>query len=92
VESARLTRGKSIDITKLKVESFKALIIPSFIQGGYDKRVVEDLYNIPALRSAIKEFNVQQKYIVPIGPSAINLVAKCLGVPLRASPAPSQEV
>ena len=73
------------DVSKLNVDSFKALIIPSF-SDHYDKKIVDLIYNMPVVRSAIKEFNVKNKYIVPIGPTAINLVAKCLGSQLRPFP------
>ncbi|TNV87215.1 hypothetical protein FGO68_gene13435 [Halteria grandinella] len=88
-ESARLTRGaKTIsELSKLKVGSFEALIIPSFVDP-YSKHVVADLYNIPLLRSLIKEFNLTSRYLVPVGASAINLVGKCLELQLRTSHPP----
>ena len=38
------------------------------------------------MRSAIKEFYLKKKIIVPIGISAINLVSKSIDVELRSSP------
>jgi hypothetical protein len=61
------------------VEAFQALIIPSFVDP-YDRNIVEDLYNYPLLRSLIKEFNLNKKFLVPVGTSAINLTGKCLGL------------
>jgi hypothetical protein len=62
----------------MKIDSLKALIIPSFSEI-YDKRLVEAVYNVPEIRDVIKEFNLKKKFLMPIGPSAINLVAKSIG-------------
>ena len=91
-ESARITRdAKHLkDVKELKTTTYQALIIPSFLHQ-YDKRFVEEVYNLAVIRSIIKEFNIQKKIIVPIGPSAINLVGKSLGLQLRTSPLPNQK-
>ncbi len=87
VESARITRGTKdlMDISRLRVDSYQALIIPSFI-SPYNNQALKDVHNIAAVRSAISEFNIKKKLLVPIGPSAINLVGKSLGVNLRSNP------
>ena len=74
-----MTRGNKFvrDLSKVKVDAFQALIIPSFVDP-YNKQIVADLYNSPLVRSLIKEFNLTSRYVVPVGTSAINLVGKCL--------------
>jgi hypothetical protein len=64
-------------LAKLDPESFKALIIPSFCYG-YNKVIMNRAYDLPIIRSAIKEFHMQEKIIVALGPTSVNLVAKCL--------------
>jgi hypothetical protein len=61
----------------MKVETFKALIIPSF-SDDYNKALVQDVQNVPEIRSVIKDFNIRGKYIFAVGPSAINLVGRVL--------------
>ena len=63
----------------MKVDSHKALIIPSFSED-YDKDLVKDVQNVPEIRSVIKEFNIRGKYIFAVGPTAINLVGRVLDV------------
>jgi enhancing lycopene biosynthesis protein 2 len=79
IESSRITRGAHdlFDLSKAKSEHLQALIIPPF-SHLYSKSLVEDLHNIAVVRSIIKEFHLRKKYIVPIGPTAINLVGKSL--------------
>ena len=78
-ESARVTRSTSnlYDISKIKVDLHKALLIPSF-SLHYSKQLVDNLSAHSILRSTIKEFNVKKKMIVALGPSSINLVIKCI--------------
>ena len=90
MESSRITRGSKelFDLTKLNVDSYRALIIPSFTHD-YNKYLVEKLYNISLLRSKIKEFHVKKKILMAIGPSSINLLNKTLDLgtkPLHAYP------
>ena len=51
VESARITRGscKINEVKKMKVDSLKALIIPSFVQN-YDEQLVQAIANVPEIR------------------------------------------
>ena len=91
VESARITRdGKSLaQIKSLRVDPLKALIIPSFSED-YDKALVQDVQNVPELRSVIKEFHISKKYILAVGPTAINLVGRVLELKtLRPLPFPN---
>lgn len=61
----------------LKAESFKALIIPSFLHS-YNKYKVDLVYKNALVRSIIKEFHLKQKHFMLFGPSSINLAAKSL--------------
>ena len=74
-----MTRSTSslYDISKVKVDSHKALLVPSF-SLHYSKQLVDTLSSYSILRSTIKEFHVKKKPIVAFGPSSINLVIKCL--------------
>ena len=81
IESARITRD-SKDLKELKtlrVDPLKALIIPSF-SDDYDKVLVRRVQNIPEIRSVIKDFHINKKYIMAIGPTAINLVGRVLDI------------
>ena len=87
VESARITRGsgKINEVKKMKVDSLKALIIPSFVQN-YDEQLVKAIANVPEIRDCIKECNMKKKFIMPIGASAISLVGKSLNLTLNHDP------
>jgi len=87
VESARITRGsgKINEVKKMKVDSLKALIIPSFVQN-YDEQLVQAIANVPEIRDCIKECNMKKKFIMPIGASAISLVGKSLNLTLNHDP------
>jgi hypothetical protein len=39
--------------------------------------------NIPEIRDCIKECNIKQKFLLPVGASAISLVGKSLNLPLN---------
>lgn len=84
IESARITRGNKgfQEVKNMNVESFKALIIPSFLDK-FDEELVEAVANVPEIRDCIKECNVKKKIILPIGSSAISLVGKSLTLPLN---------
>ncbi|CDW83217.1 UNKNOWN [Stylonychia lemnae] len=79
-ESARLVRNTR-DLRSLasltKIDSFRALIIPSFTHE-YNKYLLEQVYNVPLIRSIIKEFHMQQRYILAVGPTSIQLINKTL--------------
>ena len=85
VESARLTRGeknKLFDISRLRESAFQALIVPPFaLKDDADDAAVEEVHNVPAVRSVIQEFNIKGKIIMPVGQSAIKLVARSLDAP-----------
>lgn len=66
----------------MKVDSLKALIIPSFLDK-YDEELVQAVANVPEIRDCIKECNMKKKFIFPVGASAISLVAKSLSLPLN---------
>lgn len=57
----------------------RALVIPSFMHE-YDKDLLRKVHEISVLRSLIKEANLKGKYILAVGPSSINLIAKTLGL------------
>eukprot|EP00347_Sterkiella_histriomuscorum_P023896 403333011 len=84
-ESARLITQKELasrdllDLQKINVDSYKALIIPSFC-FGYNRAIMNQAYHLALLRSTIKEFHVKQKFIIALGPTSINLVSKVLGI------------
>ena len=61
------------ELSTIKVDTYKALIIPSFIYL-YNKKDLKKIYDVPEVRSTIKEFHLKKKLIVPVGLSAINLV------------------
>ena len=83
-ESARITRGRKslYEVKKMKVDSLKALIIPSFLDT-FDEELVQAVVNVPEIRDCIKECNMKDKFIFPVGASAISLVAKSLNLPLK---------
>lgn len=66
----------------MKVDSLKALIIPSFVEK-YDEELVQAVANVPEIRDCIKECNAKKKFLLPVGASAISLVAKSLSIPLN---------
>ncbi len=82
IESARITRNNKQlrDLSTIKVDSYKALILPSFVHAYDRELVLNTVYNVASIRSTIMEFNAKSKFIVAIGPSSINLVAKILGI------------
>lgn len=95
MESARITRipRDLKDLSRIKVDSYKALIIPSFTPH-YHKHLVGSVYNVPVIRSTIKEFHLKQKYIMALGPSSINLLVKTLDLQngrLKTHPSPYQK-
>jgi enhancing lycopene biosynthesis protein 2 len=59
-ESARITRGSKglYEIKNMKVDSLKALIIPSFLDK-FDEELVLAVVNIPEIRDCIKECNMK---------------------------------
>ena len=84
IESARITRGSKglYEVKKMKVDSLRALIIPSFTEQ-YDESLIDAMANVPEIRDAIKECNMKKKFLMPIGPSAISLVGKSLSLKLQ---------
>ena len=64
------------------------MIIPPFSLTDEEQRLqssVDEVHNVPAIRSAIQEFNIKRKIIMPLGESAIRLVGKSLGVEVLSS-------
>jgi hypothetical protein len=90
-ESARITRGKMHlkEISKLNIDSVRALVIPSYMHE-YDRKLMLKIYENPLIRSFVKEASVKDKYLMAVGPSSINLVGKCLNINLSPYPTSQQ--
>jgi len=59
------------------------LIIPPFSLTEEEQHIqsaVDDVHSVPAIRSAIQEFHIKRKILMPLGESAIRLVGKSLGI------------
>ena len=90
-ESARFTRGTKdlLDLKKIQVESYQALIIPPFM-SSYDTTLLNKVYQLSLIRSTIQEFHLRKRYLIAIGPSSINLVGKALNTQFMLYPSPKQ--